>query len=50
MQHATEDEFCSIIERVLQRNGRAFVSGMDVDADLATEIFYLAASEQDSSS
>jgi uncharacterized protein YbcI len=44
-QHATESEFCSIIERLLQRKVRAFVSGMDVEADVATETFYLVPAE-----
>ena len=40
-QHATEAEFAEIIERVLDRKVRAFISGMDVDADVSVEVFYL---------
>jgi uncharacterized protein YbcI len=40
-QHATEKQFCEIIERVLGREVRAFVSGMDTDKDVAAELFYL---------
>jgi uncharacterized protein YbcI len=42
-QYATEDEFRSTVERILQRPVRAFVSGMDTCEDVATEVFYLAA-------
>src|SRR3954449_131444 len=34
-QHATEDEFRAIIERVLNRKVRAFVSGIDTENDVA---------------
>jgi uncharacterized protein YbcI len=40
-QHATEEQFCEIIERVLGRQVRAFISGMDTDKDVAAELFYL---------
>jgi len=40
-QHATETEFCAIIERVLERDVRAFISGLDTKKDVAAEIFYL---------
>jgi len=40
-QHATEDQFRQIIERVLERKVRAFISGMDTDKDVAAELFYL---------
>jgi uncharacterized protein YbcI len=40
-QHATEDQFREVIERLLQREIRAFVSGMDVEADVSDEIFHL---------
>ncbi|HEV7770717.1 MAG TPA: Na-translocating system protein MpsC family protein [Solirubrobacterales bacterium] len=40
-QHATEAEFCAVIERVLKRRVRAFVSGIDVDKDVSAEVFYL---------
>jgi uncharacterized protein YbcI len=40
-QYATEAQFCEMIERVLGRKVRAFVSGMDTGKDVAAEIFYL---------
>jgi uncharacterized protein YbcI len=40
-QHATEDKFRGIVERVLDRKVRAFVSGVDVERDVSSEIFYL---------
>src|ERR1700710_1204749 len=40
-QHATEDQFCEVIERVLGRKVRAFISGMDTGSDVAAELFYL---------
>jgi uncharacterized protein YbcI len=40
-QHATEEQFCEVIERVLGRKVRAFISGLDADSDVAAELFYL---------
>jgi uncharacterized protein YbcI len=40
-QHATEPQFREVIERLLQREIRAFVSGMDVEVDVSDEIFHL---------
>jgi uncharacterized protein YbcI len=40
-QHVTEEEFCAVIEGVLGREVRAFVSGIDTTQDVATEVFYL---------
>jgi uncharacterized protein YbcI len=40
-QHATEAEFCEVIERLLKRKVRAFVSGIDTDKDVSAEVFYL---------
>ena len=40
-QHAAEPKFRGIIERCLDRKVRAFVSGMDVENDVASEVFYL---------
>lgn len=40
-QHATEEQFCEVIERVLGRKVRAFISGLDTDSDVAAEPFYL---------
>src|SRR3954449_10357008 len=41
-QHATEDQFREVIERASGRQVRGFISGIDVEADIAAEIFYLA--------
>ena len=40
-QHATEDKCRAVVERVLNRKIRAFVSGVDVERDVSSEIFYL---------
>jgi uncharacterized protein YbcI len=40
-QHATEAEFCAVIERLLKRKVRAFVSGIDTEKDVSAEVFYL---------
>jgi uncharacterized protein YbcI len=40
-QYATEAEFRGVVERVLGRKVRAFISGMDTEQDLASEVFYL---------
>lgn len=40
-QHATAEEFCAVIERLLGRRVRAFVSGVDTREDIAAEVFYL---------
>ena len=41
-QYASVDEFCSPIERITGRKVRAFISGIDTEADgLATELFIL---------
>lgn len=40
-QYATEDKFLEVVERVLGRKVRAFVSGMDTSTDVAVELFYL---------
>jgi uncharacterized protein YbcI len=42
-QYATEAEFVGIVERVLHRKVRAFVSGMDTERDVSSEVFYLEA-------
>lgn len=42
-QHATEADFCAVIERLLKRKVRAFVSGVDTGRDVAAEVFYLQA-------
>jgi uncharacterized protein YbcI len=40
-QHASEREFTETVEQITGRKVRAFVSGMDTQHDLASEIFYL---------
>src|SRR3954453_5598150 len=40
-QHATEERFRDVVERVLNRKIRAFVSGVDVERDVSRRIFYL---------
>jgi uncharacterized protein YbcI len=40
-QHATEENFCAVIERLLKRKVRAFVSGIDTARDVSAEVFYL---------
>jgi uncharacterized protein YbcI len=40
-QHATEKDFCAVIERLLKRKVRAFVSGIDTARDVSAEVFYL---------
>jgi uncharacterized protein YbcI len=40
-QHASQKEFCEVIEGVLGRKVRAFVSGLDSGSDVSAEIFYL---------
>jgi uncharacterized protein YbcI len=40
-QYATRDEFCEPVERIFDRKVRAFISGIDTEVDLATELFVL---------
>ena len=40
-QYASVGTFCEPIERLIGRKVRAFVSGIDTEADLATEMFVL---------
>src|SRR4051794_13206686 len=40
-QHVSEKQFCAVIEEVLGRKVRAFVSGIDTKQDVSAEIFYL---------
>ena len=40
-QYAEVDSFCEPVERLTGRKVRAFVSGIDTEADLATELFVL---------
>jgi uncharacterized protein YbcI len=45
-QHASEREFTEAIERTTGRRVRAFVSGIDVEHDIASEVFYLEAEDR----
>ena len=40
-QHAVEAEFVQTVERISGRRVRGFVSGIDTNHDIATEVFYL---------
>ncbi|MGN6586958.1 MAG: Na-translocating system protein MpsC family protein [Solirubrobacterales bacterium] len=40
-QAATEHRFREIIERLTRRKVRAFISGLDADVDICSEVFYL---------
>ena len=41
IQHASDAEFTGTVEEITARKVRAFVSGMDTDNDVATEVSYL---------
>jgi uncharacterized protein YbcI len=45
-QHATEDRFREVIERILGRKVRAFLSGLDTEVDVSAEVFYLERSSR----
>lgn len=40
-QSATHEKFTEIIERVTGRKVRAFISGLDANADVCAEVFFL---------
>jgi uncharacterized protein YbcI len=40
-QYASEKEFREAVEQITGRKVRAFVSGVDVEQDLSSELFYL---------
>jgi uncharacterized protein YbcI len=42
-QYATADDFVEIAERLTGRTVRAFVSGIDTQADVCSEVFYFDA-------
>jgi uncharacterized protein YbcI len=44
-QHASEKEFRGVIEGLLGRKVRAFISGIDTGEDVSSEIFYLEPKE-----
>ena len=39
-QHASEADFRASVERITGRTVRAFVSGIDTDQDVSSEVFY----------
>ena len=45
-QYATEENFRGVVERVVGRKVRAFISGMDTKEDVSLEAFYLECAEQ----
>jgi uncharacterized protein YbcI len=49
-QHATADEFRGVVERILDRKVRGFVSGIDTEQDISSEVFYLEPSGTPSAS
>jgi uncharacterized protein YbcI len=40
-QYATVDQFTQAVERITGRKVRAFVSGIDTEQDVSSEVFYL---------
>ena len=40
-QYATDKQFIETVEKITGRKVRAFVSGVDVEQDLSSELFYL---------
>ena len=40
-QHSSEREFVGAVEQITGRKVRGFVSGIDAQQDIATEVFYL---------
>ena len=40
-QHASAPEFVETVERITGRTVRAFVSGIDTEQDVSSEVFYL---------
>jgi uncharacterized protein YbcI len=40
-QDAERGAFCAAVERITGREVRGFVSGVDVEHDISTEVFYL---------
>jgi uncharacterized protein YbcI len=40
-QHASDDEFIRVVEAITGRAVRAFVSGIDTQHDVSSEVFYL---------
>jgi uncharacterized protein YbcI len=46
-QYASDKRFREEIERITGRRVVSFISGMDTEADVATEVFYLEPAQQD---
>jgi len=46
LQYANQDAFIATVERLTGRKVRAFVSGIDVEQDYSTEVFYLVPEEE----
>ncbi|HEY0319326.1 MAG TPA: Na-translocating system protein MpsC family protein [Solirubrobacterales bacterium] len=42
-QHAAENQFREVVERLLGRKVRAFISGIDTGVDVSAEVLYLQA-------
>jgi uncharacterized protein YbcI len=40
-QYASEREFREIVERITGRTVRGFISGLDAEHDISTEVFHL---------
>jgi uncharacterized protein YbcI len=40
-QHASEQEFVEVVEQITGRVVRGFVSGIDTEHDISSEVFYL---------
>jgi uncharacterized protein YbcI len=40
-QHASDQEFTDAVEQITGRRVRAFVSGIDTEQDVSSEVFYL---------
>jgi|SRR4051794_41472407 len=47
-QAATSEKFREIVERLTGRRIRAFISGLDADADICSEVFYLESGQSES--
>jgi uncharacterized protein YbcI len=48
-QYATENDFRSVIEKILGRKVRAFNSAVDTEKDVSVEVFHLVPEGQDGS-
>jgi uncharacterized protein YbcI len=46
-QHSTETEFRQVVERILGRRVRGFISGLDTIEDISAEIFYMEPAAQE---